>query len=131
LLSTSISLMISAGLWIELGAVLGFLVGLGLSSLLGQRTVPVILLLVLQLVLTPLFARTAVLHLINVQRGLVGLATSHLEPGGLPSAFGGNGAVNGARELVPESRGVSIGVIVGWVVVWTGLGAWRMATRDA
>jgi len=22
-------------------------------------------------------------------------------------------------------------VIVGWLVVWTALGAWRMATRDA
>jgi hypothetical protein len=24
-----------------------------------------------------------------------------------------------------------ISVIVGWIVGWTGIGAWRMATRDA
>jgi hypothetical protein len=130
-LKPSVSLMVETGLWLELGAIVAFLVGLGLSSLMGQRIVPVILLLVLELVLTPLFARTPIVHLINVQRGLLGLATSHLEPNGLPSAFGGNGAVSGARELVPESTGLAIGVIVGWVVLWTGLGAWRMARRDA
>jgi hypothetical protein len=24
----------------------------------------------------------------------------------------------------------AIGVVVGWIVVWTGLGAWRMVKRD-
>ncbi len=33
--------------------------------------------------------------------------------------------------LVPESRTVAVCVIVGWLVVWTVLGAWRMVTRDA
>ena len=130
-LKPSVTLMVETGLWLELGAIAAFLVGLGLSSLMGQRIVPVILLIALELVLTPLFARTPVLHLVNAQRGLLGLATSHLEPKGLPSAFGGNGAVSGAPELVPESTGVAIGVIAGWVVLWTGLGAWRMAKRDA
>ncbi len=46
-LSPSISLMVRSGLWIELYAAIGFLVGLGLASLMGQRTVPVILLIVL------------------------------------------------------------------------------------
>jgi hypothetical protein len=52
-LSPPISLMVKAGLWIELYAAIGFLVGLGLASLMGQRTVPVILLIVLEIVLTP------------------------------------------------------------------------------
>jgi hypothetical protein len=26
---------------------------------------------------------------------------------------------------------VAICVIIGWIVVWTALGAWRSATRDA
>ena len=38
-----ISLMIKAGLWIELEAAVGFILGLGLASLMGQRLVPVIL----------------------------------------------------------------------------------------
>ena len=41
----SISLMIKTGLWIELEATIGFIVGLGLGSLLGQRTVAVILMI--------------------------------------------------------------------------------------
>jgi uncharacterized membrane protein YsdA (DUF1294 family) len=32
---------------------------------------------------------------------------------------------------VPESTLVAIGVLAGWVIVWTALGAWRMVTRDA
>ena len=38
-LSPSTSLMIKSGLWLELEAVIGFIVGLGLGSLIGQRTV--------------------------------------------------------------------------------------------
>ena len=67
-------------------------------------------------------------HLINVQRGLVGFATAHLKPGGLPALGGGPG---GGRQLVPESTTVAVLVIVVWLVVWTALGAWPMVTRDA
>jgi hypothetical protein len=132
----SYSLMVRTGLWIELEAAIGFIVGLGLGSLLGQRTISVILMLVLEVVLTPIFSRTAIPHLINLQRSVVGLATAHLEPGGLPLAFGGGGGggpggQNAASLLVPESRTVAIFVIAAWIVGWTVLGAWRMATRDA
>jgi hypothetical protein len=130
-LSPSISLMVKAGLWIELYAAIGFLVGLGLASLMGQRTVPVILLIVLEIVLTPLLSHANIAHLVNLQRGLVGLATSHLEPGGLPSVFGGMGGGGGGVAVVTESTAVAVCVIVGWIVVWTALGAWRMVTRDA
>jgi len=34
-------------------------------------------------------------------------------------------------DVVTESTTVVVCVIVGWIVVWTILGAWRMATRDA
>ncbi|MGA2836983.1 MAG: hypothetical protein ABSF84_10340 [Acidimicrobiales bacterium] len=128
-LSPSISLMIRSGLWIELYAAIGFLVGLGLSSLMGQRTVPVILLIVLEIVLTPLLSHPNIPHILDLQRGLIGVATSHLEPAGLPSVFGGMQG-GGGNGLVPESVTVAICVIVGWVVVWTALGAWRMMTRD-
>ena len=129
-LSPSISLMVKSGLWIELYAAIGFLVGLGLSSLIGQRTVPVILLIVLELVLTPLLSHSPIAHLVNVQRGLLGLAATHFEPGGLPSVFGGHDG-GGGGLAVTESTAVAISVLAGWVVVWTVLGAWRMATRDA
>jgi hypothetical protein len=128
------SLMIKTGLWLELEAAIGFIVGLGLASLTGQRTVSVVLLIVLELILTPIVSTHRIPHLVNLERGVVGLATAHIEPGGLPLPFGGGGGGGpgeGGAQLVPESITVAVCVIVGWVVVWTALGAWRMMTRDA
>ena len=125
--------MIKSGLWLELEAITGFMVGLGLASLLGQRTVAVVFMIVLEVILTPIMSRAKIPHLINLQRSVVGLATAHLEPGGLPLTFGGGGGPNGPTKalLVPESTTVAIFVIVAWLVGWTVLGAWRMVTRDA
>jgi hypothetical protein len=133
-ITPSISLMIRSGLWVELEAAIGFLVALGLSSLIGQRTVTVILMIVLEVVLTPILSRAKIAHFVNLQRGLVGLATAHLAPGGLPVLGGGGGGPAGGSgnpHLLPESTTVAVCVIVAWLVVWTALGAWRMMTRDA
>jgi len=131
----SISLMFDVGLWIALEATIGFTVGLGLASLLGQRTVPVILLVVLELILTPIFSRHIISHLLNVERGIVGVAMVHIEPGGLPSPFNGGGPGGGGggpgHLLIPESTLAASLVIVGWIVFWTAIGAWRMKSRDA
>ena len=121
------SLMVKTGLWIELEAVVGFIVGLGLGSLLGQRTVGVVLMIVLEVVLTPIVIRARIPHMENLERAVVGVATGHLEPGQLPLAFGGGG--NDYR--LTESTTTAVCVIVAWVVGWTALGAWRMMTRDA
>jgi hypothetical protein len=128
-LSPPLPLMVDTGLWICLEATIGFVVGLGLAALMGQRTVPVVLLVILELILTPIFSQHVVAHLVNVQRGIVGLAMAHIEPAGLPLPFAGGGGPNDL--LLPESRTVAVIVIVGWLVVWTALGAWRMVTRDA
>ncbi len=131
------SLMVDVGLWIALEATIGFIVGLGLSSLMGQRTVPVILLVVLELILTPIFSRAVIAYMLNVQRAIVGVAMLHIEPGNLPTPFTGGGPGGGGggglgRELLrPESTLVASLVIVGWLVFWTAIGAWRMMTRDA
>jgi hypothetical protein len=121
------SLMIKTGLWLELEATIGFMVGLGLGSLLGQRTVAVILMIVLEIILTPIAIRTRIPHFINGQRGIIGVATAHLEPAQLPLAFGGGGQ----DFRVTESTTTAICVILAWLVGWTVLGAWRMMTRDA
>ena len=59
----------------------------------------------------------------------------HIEPGGLPTPFGGGGGPGGGgvggNLLIPESTLVASLVIVGWIVFWTAIGAWRMMTRDA
>jgi hypothetical protein len=131
------SLMIDVGLWISLEAIIGFIVGLGLASLIGQRTVPIILLVVLELILTPIFSRAVIAHMLNVQRAIVGVAMLHIEPGDLPTPFsgagpgGGGGAGLGRALLRPESTLVASLVIVAWLVFWTAIGAWRMSTRDA
>ena len=128
------SLMIKSGLWLELEALIGLVVGLGLASLLGQRTISVILMIVLEVILTPIFSRTRIPHLLNLQRAVVGVATAHLTPGGLPVLGGGGGGPgggNGNPLLIPESTTVAVCVIIAWLVVWTALGAWRMMTRDA
>jgi len=133
----STSLMVDVGLWIALEATIGFIVGLGLSSLMGQRTVPVILLVVLELIFTPIFSRHVILHLVNLERGIVGVAMLHIEPGNLPTPFGGGGPGGGGGGglgrmlLIPESTMAASLVIVGWLVFWTAIGAWRMMTRDA
>jgi hypothetical protein len=65
---------------------------------------------------------------------VVGVATAHLTPGGIPvfgGGGGGPGGGNGNPLLVPESTTVAVCVIIAWLVVWTALGAWRMMTRDA
>jgi hypothetical protein len=128
-----ISLMVDVGLWIALEATIGFIVGLGLASLMGQRTVPVILLVVLELILTPVFSRHVITHLVNLERGIVGVAMVHIEPGGLPTPFGGGGPGGGpgGLRLIPESTLAASLVIVGWIVFWTAIGAWRMRSRDA
>ncbi|HWD23902.1 MAG TPA: hypothetical protein VG368_00405 [Acidimicrobiales bacterium] len=128
------SLMIKTGLWIELEAVIGFVVGLGLGSLIGQRTVAVIVMIVLEVVLTPILSRARLPHLSNLQRAVVGLATAHLAPSGLPVLGGGGGGPTGGSGnpgLLPESTTVASCVIAAWLVGWTIVGAWRMMTRDA
>ena len=41
--------------------------------------------------------------------------------------FGGRGALG----IPPMATWAMISVIVGWIVVWSVVGAWRMMTRDA
>ena len=129
-LSPPASLMVETGLWIELEAAVAFLIGLGLASLLGQRTVAVVLMIVLEIIITPLALRSRLPHLVNLQRSIVGVATARLEPSQLLSPFGGNGPV-GPSFGVSEPTAVAICVVVVWTVAWTAIGAWRMATRDA
>jgi hypothetical protein len=129
-----VSVMIEAGLWNELEAVVGFTLGLGLASLMGQRTVPVILLIMLQLILTPILSGPGIASLQALQRLFVGPAVAHLEPSGLPAANGLPGVTGGVggpgSVRLPESATEAVCVIIAWLAAWTLVGAWRMTTRD-
>ncbi len=132
-----ISLMIKAGLWLELGTAVAFILGLGLASLMGQRTIPVILLIVFQIILTPILSGISIPHLQDLQRSLVGLAMAHLEPSGLamaatlPGITGGVGRPGATQSPLPESATQAACVILAWLACWTILGAWRMITRES
>jgi len=106
------------------------MVGLGLGSLMGQRTVPVILLIVLEIIITPVLADHPLPFFLNGERLAVGVAMDQLKPavlaGGTTVGPGG-----GLPHLPPMPTWAMITVIAGWIVGWSVIGAWKMATRDA
>jgi hypothetical protein len=135
-LNAPINEMVKIGLWLELDVGVGFLVGLGLGSLIGQRTVPIVLMIVLQIIVTPILAGHVIPYFINGQRLVVGIAMDQLRPAGLAGIGGGGpGRVlfggPGALAIPPMPTWAMITVIAGWIVGWSAIGAWRMATRDA
>ncbi|HTU75197.1 MAG TPA: hypothetical protein VMG38_16910 [Trebonia sp.] len=128
--------MVKIGLWLELEVGIAFLVGLGLGSLTGQRTTTTITLIALEIIVTPLMARVQIPYFIDGQRLLVGVAMDQLRPAALGSANGGGPGPllfggRGALSIAPMPTWAMISVIAGWIVGWSGIGAWRMMTRDA
>jgi hypothetical protein len=124
--------MAEVGLWLELDLTIAFTVGLGLGSLLGQRTVPVILLVLLEIIITPALADHALPHIINGERLVVGVAMDQLKPAALAggSTVGPGGGPRGLH-LPPMPTWAMIVVIAGWIIAWSAIGAWKMTTRDA
>ena len=130
--------MVKIGLWLELEVGIGFMVGLGLGSLTGQRTLSTILLIGLEIIVTPVLAATAIPYFLDGQRLVVGIAMDQLRPAALASGSGGHGGPGrvlfggrGALGIPPMPTWAMIAVIVGWIVGWSVIGAWRMMTRDA
>ena len=121
-----------SGLWLELDLIIGFTVGLGLGSLMGQRTVPVVLLTVWQIIITPALAGHVLPHLINAQRIVVGVAMDQLKPAVLAGGVtvGPAGGIQ-PTALPPMPTWAMAAVIAGWILGWLAIGAWKMTTRDA
>lgn len=123
--------MTKVGAWIALDATIGFVVALGLGWLLGRRTVATNLMIVLEIAVTPILAGTVIPYLLNGQRLVVGVALDQLRP--VPLSGEPGGRIPGGRTLgiPPMPTWSMVSVIVGWFVVSTSVGAWRMATpRD-
>ena len=132
--------MAKIGLWLTLEVGIGFLVGLGLGSLTGQRTLTTITLIGLEIIVTPILANHVIPYFLDGQRLIVGLAMDQLRPAALAPGTGGGGPAGpgrvlfggrGALGIPPMPTWAMISVIVGWIVGWTVIGAWRMITRDA
>ncbi|MGH3184373.1 MAG: hypothetical protein ACRDOE_21050, partial [Streptosporangiaceae bacterium] len=130
--------MAKIGLWLELEVGIGFMAGLGLGSLTGQRTLTTISLIGLEIIVTPILAAHVIPYFLDGQRLVVGLAMDQLRQAGLAPGTGGNGPAGrvlfggrGALGIPPMPTWAMIAVIVGWIVGWSVIGAWRMMTRDA
>lgn len=90
--------------------------------------------------MTPILAAHVIPYFIDGQRLVVGLALDQLCPAalgaaGLSGGPGGHGGVlfggRGALGIPLMPTWAMIAVIVGWIVGWSVIGAWRMATRAA
>jgi ABC-type transport system involved in multi-copper enzyme maturation permease subunit len=132
--------MIKIGLWVELDVAIAFLVGLGFGSLVGQRTVVTIVMIAVEIIVIPILASATIPYFLNGQRLFFGVAMDQLRPAGLasdvagPTHHGAGGVLFGghaALQIPPMPTWAMIAVIAGSIVAWTGIGAWRMATRDA
>jgi hypothetical protein len=130
-LTPSAGALAGAGLWLELYLVIGFTVGLGLGALMGQRTVPVVLLIVLEIIITPALADHALPGFVNVERLFFGVAMDQLKPAVLAGGahVGPTGGVSLAIPAMPAWAMAA--VITGWIMGWLAIGAWKMTTRDA
>jgi hypothetical protein len=91
------------------------------------------LIIVFQIILTPILVGVAIPHLQDLQRSVVGPAMAYLKPSGLPMAAGLPGVTGGVggHGALSESATQAACVIIAWLAGWTILGAWRMMTRDA
>ena len=97
--------------WVGLVTALGFLVALGVSSLLDSRATSIGLLLAWQLAVAPLLLQTGKLDPL-----LLGAALKRIEPG----------AGRGSLSLMTATL-----LLVVWTIVPLAAGAWRTQTRDA
>ena len=127
--------MVKVGLWLELAVAIGFLVGLGLGALTGQRTTSTVLLIALEIIVTPIATNHALPYLLDVQRLLVGVAMAQLRPAVLAGTGGGGplslGGAHGGLGIPAMPTWAMIAVIVGWICGWSVIGAWSMVRRDA
>jgi hypothetical protein len=96
-------------------------VSVGFAALTTSKPGAIIALIAWQIVASPILANIESLG--SARRGLLSQAVSHYSPIHLPE--GGHGAT------VAMSGGVAFLVLVAWLVVFLGLGAWRTRTMDA
>lgn len=107
----AVSLLLEYAGWVGLVMALGFLLALGVSSLLDSRATSIGLLLAWQLAVAPLLLQTGKLDPV-----LLGAALRRIEPG----------AGSGSISLVTATL-----LIVVWTIAPLAAGAWRTQTRDA
>jgi ABC-type transport system involved in multi-copper enzyme maturation permease subunit len=116
------SLMAQAYGWVILSTGFDMLIALGFASLVGSRAAALGVVLGWELIASPLLLQVTSLG--SGRQVLYISSLNKLNP--LPAA--GRGA---AVATVTHSDLIAALVLVAWLVVLLGLGAWRTATRDA
>jgi ABC-type transport system involved in multi-copper enzyme maturation permease subunit len=120
LAAPSLSYMLSGAGWVLLTTLVTLGVAVGLSSVIGSRTVATTALMSWQIIVTPILLNIGFLG--AARDGLLGAATRHFAPAGILGARGGY-AIAGATA--------AIATIVVWLLVSLRAGAWRTRTIDA
>jgi hypothetical protein len=131
--------MVKTGLWLELVTGVGFMVGLGLGALMGERTLATVLMIILEIIVTPVLSVFPLPYFLDGQRLVVGVALNQLRPAYLTASSpqaGGGGPLHSifggiTLHIPPMPTWAMVSVIVGWIAGWSAIGAWRMTTRDA
>jgi ABC-type transport system involved in multi-copper enzyme maturation permease subunit len=96
-------------------------VAVGFASLTTSKPAAIIALIAWQIVASPLLVMISSLG--SARKGLLSQAIAHFSP--VHTGNGGHGAT------VTLSGGLALIVLVGWLVVFLGLGAWRTSRMDA
>ncbi|MDB5114208.1 MAG: hypothetical protein JWL78_1278 [Chloroflexi bacterium] len=120
LANPSATLVLHYAAWLLVATTLPLILALGISSLLGSRTITVGVLLGWQLAAGPILGQLGFLG--RLRDGISVLATDRLLP--VPSGRGGDVAAS-----MPLA--VALVVIAAWAAVALGAGAWRTRTMDA
>jgi ABC-type transport system involved in multi-copper enzyme maturation permease subunit len=95
-------------------------VAVGFAALTTSKPGAIIALIAWQIVASPVLANISSLG--SARKGLLSQAIAHFSP--VSTGGGGHGAT------VTLSGGLAVIVLVGWLVVFLGLGAWRTRTMD-
>jgi ABC-type transport system involved in multi-copper enzyme maturation permease subunit len=120
--SPSVGLLIKDGLWVELEAVVMFLLAMSTASIVGSRSTSISVLLALELVATPILSSLSGLPVLR--QLWVGVAMRRLEPLALVPK-------DAIKNFLTIGGGAAIAVIAIWCVAGVIVGARRTIIRDA
>jgi hypothetical protein len=114
----SAGVIVEGGAWLLLATGFYFVLAVGFASLVGSRSTAIGVLLAFRLAVGPIL--TNITYLGSAREAIPDPALERL----VPAAFD-------ARPELHESLGTAVVVLLLWVVIALGVGAWRTQTRDA
>ena len=119
LAAPSTLLLVESGIFLLAEVAFGFVLALGLASLLGSRAQTIGILLAFRLALTPLLI--SIKFLGTSREAIPGAAFDRLSP---------HAILDSGRPQVGMSLAAAILVLVLWTGIALAIGGWRTATRD-